>query len=143
MPRPVALPPLGPTGLYQYFLKVVPTSYSDLRNTTIYTNQFRWGQGSEGRRLPFAKGLGRKWVGTFITLLGPRLQAAVQREGAQLHAEGVFNVGRVAEWGPRDLRAHGGLLACSWLRGAHSILVREAADHPADTHVPPCPPPAA
>ncbi|EFN54058.1 hypothetical protein CHLNCDRAFT_25376, partial [Chlorella variabilis] len=27
-------------GLYQYFLKVVPTSYSDLRNNTIYTNQF-------------------------------------------------------------------------------------------------------
>ncbi|KAL4431733.1 hypothetical protein ABPG77_002949 [Micractinium sp. CCAP 211/92] len=28
------------SGLYQYFLKVVPTSYADLHNHTIYTNQF-------------------------------------------------------------------------------------------------------
>jgi hypothetical protein len=27
-------------GLYQYFLKVVPTTYVDLRNRTIHTNQF-------------------------------------------------------------------------------------------------------
>ena len=39
-PRP--LPPLA-AALYQYFLKVVPTSYSNLRNETIYTNQFRCG----------------------------------------------------------------------------------------------------
>ena len=31
------------SGLYQYFLKVVPTSYANLRNNTIYSNQFRWG----------------------------------------------------------------------------------------------------
>ncbi|KAI3431420.1 hypothetical protein D9Q98_004473 [Chlorella vulgaris] len=28
------------SGLYQYFLKVVPTTYVDLRNRTIHTNQF-------------------------------------------------------------------------------------------------------
>ncbi|PSC71879.1 Endoplasmic reticulum-Golgi intermediate compartment 3 [Micractinium conductrix] len=28
------------SGLYQYFLKVVPTSYANLRNNTIYSNQF-------------------------------------------------------------------------------------------------------
>lgn len=42
--RPV--PPMCTAGLYQYFLKVVPTSYSDLRNNTIYTNQFRWACGT-------------------------------------------------------------------------------------------------
>lgn len=30
----------GNSGLYQYFLKVVPTSYSNLHNDTILTNQF-------------------------------------------------------------------------------------------------------
>lgn len=38
--------------LYQYFLKVVPTSYSNLRNETIYTNQFRCACDGRGARHP-------------------------------------------------------------------------------------------
>ncbi|KAK9808956.1 hypothetical protein WJX72_006989 [[Myrmecia] bisecta] len=32
--------PTGATGMYQYFLKVVPTIYTDIRNKTISSNQF-------------------------------------------------------------------------------------------------------
>ncbi|KAG2438865.1 hypothetical protein HYH02_010663 [Chlamydomonas schloesseri] len=46
------------TGMFQYFLKVVPTSYTDLSNKTLSTNQFsvtenfREAQGGAGRTLP-------------------------------------------------------------------------------------------
>ncbi|KAK9867486.1 hypothetical protein WJX84_005721 [Apatococcus fuscideae] len=32
--------PEGKTGMFQYFLKVVPTSYTDIKNQTVSTNQF-------------------------------------------------------------------------------------------------------
>lgn len=32
--------PLGQHGMYQYFLKVVPTTYTDLRNQSLATNQY-------------------------------------------------------------------------------------------------------
>lgn len=31
---------MGQTGMFQYFLKVVPTVYTDIRNRTIFSNQF-------------------------------------------------------------------------------------------------------
>mmetsp|Transcript_40623 Transcript_40623/g.90320 ORF Transcript_40623/g.90320 Transcript_40623/m.90320 type:complete len:388 (-) Transcript_40623:87-1250(-) len=48
----------GSSGMYQYFLKVVPTVYSYVDNRTIHTNQysvtenFREAQGGAGRTLP-------------------------------------------------------------------------------------------
>lgn len=32
--------PTGATGMFQYFLRVVPTIYTDIRNETVSTNQY-------------------------------------------------------------------------------------------------------
>lgn len=48
----------GQTGMFQYFLKVVPSAYTDIRNHTIYSNQysvtehFKGSNIEQGRNLP-------------------------------------------------------------------------------------------
>jgi len=72
----------GQTGMFQYFLKVVPTSYIDIRNSTIHSNQFSVTENFKGSNIE----AGRNLPGVFFFYdLSPIMVAYNEERSSFVH----------------------------------------------------------